>query len=403
MRTENAGVLQAGRSTGGEGKMARAGIRDVPLRAGLASAMALSLGMVLGGCAISTPDGGASRSGAGGLDLVGQPRGAIERDVEAPEVFSIEEAGLWDGRPSLGGVWVAHPGAQNPERVLIRNTQSGESVIGALFRRERENPGPQFQISSEAANALGILPGAPTAIQVTALRLEQVEVTRQPSPQPQARPEVAGAEASTGLPAGQVRIETVAGSEEAPRQGFFASLFGRRTADAAPEGEIAQTALAPVPAAMPQAAQPDDEPEQPVRTAAASAPEPRERRGLLSLFSRRSEPPQPPAETTLIPLPEVPGDPSATPQQAPQPVAPVQTALERPFVQIGIFSIEANATNARAQMQAAGLDAYIRQGRANERDFWRVVVGPAADGGARSEIVQRVRALGFGDADAGVR
>jgi hypothetical protein len=32
-----------------------------------------------------------------------------ERDVEAPEVFDVTDAGLWDGRPSLGGVWVAHP------------------------------------------------------------------------------------------------------------------------------------------------------------------------------------------------------------------------------------------------------------------------------------------------------
>ncbi|MEC7965217.1 MAG: SPOR domain-containing protein, partial [Pseudomonadota bacterium] len=33
----------------------------------------------------------------------------VERDIEAPDVFQQTEAGLWDGRPSLGGVWVAHP------------------------------------------------------------------------------------------------------------------------------------------------------------------------------------------------------------------------------------------------------------------------------------------------------
>jgi hypothetical protein len=70
-------------------------------------------------------------------------RGAAGRaDVEAPEVFDITDAGLWDGRPSLGGVWVAHPDATDPERVMIRNTETGSFVIGALFRRERENPGP---------------------------------------------------------------------------------------------------------------------------------------------------------------------------------------------------------------------------------------------------------------------
>ncbi|MEP0156659.1 MAG: SPOR domain-containing protein, partial [Pseudophaeobacter sp.] len=78
----------------------------------------------------------------------------VERDVEAPDVFQVNEAGLWDGRPSLGGVWVAHPDAKDPERVIIRNTFNGKFVIGALFRREREIPGPRLQISSDAAAAL---------------------------------------------------------------------------------------------------------------------------------------------------------------------------------------------------------------------------------------------------------
>ena len=45
----------------------------------------------------------------------------VERDVEAPEVFQVTEKALWDGRPSLGGVWVAHPDSDQPERVIIRN------------------------------------------------------------------------------------------------------------------------------------------------------------------------------------------------------------------------------------------------------------------------------------------
>ncbi|MCL4676747.1 MAG: SPOR domain-containing protein, partial [Pararhodobacter sp.] len=94
--------------------------------------------------------------------VAGPGQRVIERDVEAPDVFQVEDAGLWDGRPSLGGVWVAHPGVQDPERAMIRNTVTGATVIGALFRRERDNPGPRFQVSSEAANALGLLPGAPT-------------------------------------------------------------------------------------------------------------------------------------------------------------------------------------------------------------------------------------------------
>lgn len=398
--------------------MARAGIRELPLCAGLASVMALSLGMALGGCATGTPGDGASRSGASGLDVIGATSRAVERDVEAPEVFSMQEAGLWDGRPSLGGVWVAHPNTQTPERVLIRNTQSGATVIGALFRRERENPGPRFQISSEAANALGILPGAPTAIQVTALRLERIEDARQPPQQGAALPEMqsvaqqaesAPSSGSMGVPAGQVEIATVTAPEDAPRRGLFAGLFGRRSVEPAPQEAIAQTALAPAPTDGPmelsEASQPQALQSQAFQAAAAPEPAPRERRGLLGIFSRRTEAPEAQAEATLIPLPEADAvAPTATalvaaPAAA---LAPV-SALDRPFVQIGIFSIETNATNARNQMQAAGLNAEIRQGRANERDFWRVVVGPAGDQGARAQIVQRVRAMGFNDAYAVVR
>ena len=112
----------------------------------------------------TTSSGGASRT--------------VERDVEAPEVFSATDQGLWDGRPSLGGVWVAHPDVKEPERVIIRNEGNQKFVIGALFRKERDLPGPKLQISSDAAAALGILAGAPTPLNVTALRREEtVETT----------------------------------------------------------------------------------------------------------------------------------------------------------------------------------------------------------------------------------
>tara|TARA_B110000908_G_scaffold167933_1_gene221808 strand:+ start:234 stop:746 length:513 start_codon:yes stop_codon:yes gene_type:complete len=52
----------------------------------------------------------------------------IERDIEAPEIFSVTDGGLWDGRPSLGGVWVAHPDVTDPERVIIRNKSNGKFV-----------------------------------------------------------------------------------------------------------------------------------------------------------------------------------------------------------------------------------------------------------------------------------
>ena len=115
---------------------------------------------------------------------------AIERDVEAPEVFSATDRALWDGRPSLGGIWIAAPDVGAPERVVIRDPQTGAATVGALFKRERDNPGPPLQLSSEAAEALGILAGVPTVVEVVALRREAAPlpaadpVAPEPAPRP---------------------------------------------------------------------------------------------------------------------------------------------------------------------------------------------------------------------------
>jgi hypothetical protein len=95
---------------------------------------------------------------------------AAPSDIEAPDAFQLSAPGLWDGRPSLGGVWVAHPDVTEPERVRIVHAETGQEVVGALFRRERELPGPALQVSSDAAEALGMLAGAPAELRVVALR-----------------------------------------------------------------------------------------------------------------------------------------------------------------------------------------------------------------------------------------
>lgn len=114
----------------------------------------------------------------------GQAAAMVERDVEAPDIFQVTDRGLWDGRPSLGGVWVAHPDAAEPERVIIRNQDNGKSVVGALFRKEAATPGPAIQVSSDAAQALEMLAGAPATLSVIALRKEEA-----PAPEAQPAPE----------------------------------------------------------------------------------------------------------------------------------------------------------------------------------------------------------------------
>ena len=232
----------------------------------------------------------------------------VERDVEAPEVFSASEAGLWDGRPSLGGVWVAHPDVTDPERVIIRNTTNNKFVVGALFRRERDIPGPRLQISSDAAEALGMLAGAPAQLNVTALRKENVAVDTPVAPPV----EVAG------------------------------------VTDPA---EVTATPL------------------DPIQTAAAAIDAP------------------------------APGIQPAT--QAPVPAsATAVSTLSKPFIQIGIFSIEANATRTAKQMRSAGIIPIVKSFDRDGKVFWRVVVGPASNTSERAQLLGKVKDEGFTDAYA---
>ncbi len=455
--------------------MARAGFgarpqSPIPSRAALRLALLTSV-VALAGCEGGFNPSEATRATGGGSAVVAASPRTIERDTEAPEVFNLEEAGLWDGRPSLGGVWVAHPDVSDPERVMIRNAQTGEAVIGALFRRERDNPGPRFQISSEAANALEILPGQPTTIRVTALRLEEIEVepearetaaaedavaadaTETATAEDQAEPEratdaAAAAGTDTQAPPAERRglralfgrrdstpaedqapevtviegetppqaeaaapsedlAEEAEATEPEPERRGLRALFTRRSAEPEPR-QTTPTALderrpgAPAGAEPLSATRESPAPAAPDRPRVAVEPEvappaggeaaeeaPRERRGLRALFTRSTPDPEPqPADTTSPPLPE---DDSRT-------AAATGPAPDRPFVQIGIFSVEANANAARDRMRAAGLPADIRQGRLEDRRFWRVVIGPAQTEAARADVLRQVRGMGFADA-----
>lgn len=232
----------------------------------------------------------------------------VERDVEAPEIFEVTSEGLWDGRPSLGGVWVAHPDVTDPERVIIRNDENGRFVIGALFRRERDNPGPDLQISSDAAAAIGALAGDPTMLNVTALRREEVSETADAAPDAFAPGEDIAASAAAGA------------ITSTPLDGADSTIA---------------SAAAAIDAATPQPTA--------ARTPSAGAP-------------------------------------------------------EQSFVQIGIFSVQENATNTGQALRSVGLEPTIYDQSTNGRQFWRVVVGPADSEATRDAILANVRELGFDDA-----
>lgn len=92
------------------------------------------------------------------------------RVAPADEIVAVDVSGtvVWDGRPSLGGAWVAHPDVSEPQRVRIVRASNGASVEGWLFRRDRPESGPDLQISSQAASELGIDANEPVPLRVEA-------------------------------------------------------------------------------------------------------------------------------------------------------------------------------------------------------------------------------------------
>lgn len=260
-----------------------------------------------------------------GTPEVGAEIKTVERDIEAPDVFSATEAGLWDGRPSLGGVWVAHPDVNEPERVIIRNSTNDKFVVGALFRRERDIPGPRLQISSDAAEALGMLAGAPADLNVTALRKEEV---------------AAAPEAGTPIEADTV----------------------------ATPGNIEATSLDPIASAAAAL----DVPASAVQPAAQSAS----------------------AATSIQPAAQ------AAPIKTATATRPSASKLSKPYIQIGIFSVEANAERTAKQMRGAGVIPSVNRFERDGKPFWRVVVGPAATSGERTQLLTKIKGEGFTDAYA---
>jgi cell division septation protein DedD len=245
----------------------------------------------------------------------------VERDVEAPDVFQVTDMGLWDGRPSLGGVWVAHPDVKEPERVIIRNMSNSAFVIGALFRRERETPGPALQVSSDAAAALEMLAGALAQLNVTALRREEAEVPVEPDGQ-DVKPEEQAAEEPMAEP------QDIEESVLDPVAGAAAAI------------EAAEMEAAPAP--------------------------------------------------TAEPTPET--------EAEPRPAAARTTSLDKPFIQVGIFSVEENAQNTATAMRQSGMVPTVLEQSSQGKTFWRVIVGPASGTSERGTLLKKIQEIGFADA-----
>ena len=358
-----------------------------------------------------------------------------DRDIEAPEVFQKSEAGLWDGRPSLGGVWVAHPDVTDPERVLIRNASNGQTIIGALFRRERNNPGPRFQVSSEAAAALGMIAGAPVELNVTALRRQEA-----PKPEPERAPAAAaqadGAEAEDPIAAAAAAIDAAeappddvatatdaeTGAETPKRRGFLGGLFAPRAAAepldaiggaaagagtalgaevagaAATPVAAAPVAAAPVAAATARAGEPTPQTEPAAEAQAEAKPRGRFLGGLFA--PKPSEPlsavdatsPVATSGTVLGSDEVITATALPSPAAATAPARP-QSSLALPYLQVATFTDEADAKDASARLRERGFVPMIYDDASAGANGWRVVVGPASTQSEQSRLLRQVRRL----------
>ena len=88
---------------------------------------------------------------------------------EEPKFLDISASVIWDGSQTLGGNWVSHPNINSPERVLIKNTTNGRSVVGAVFQQTKNLNKGLAAISSDAAKALGVSKNNETKLQIVAI------------------------------------------------------------------------------------------------------------------------------------------------------------------------------------------------------------------------------------------
>ncbi len=86
-----------------------------------------------------------------------------------PETFHAEDFLLWDGEETLRGRWIAFPDLRTARQVRVTNSETGAMTDAAMLRRYAGAAGPRIIVSSQAADALGLVPGHATQVTIEAL------------------------------------------------------------------------------------------------------------------------------------------------------------------------------------------------------------------------------------------
>ena len=255
-------------------------------------------------------------------------------EVSAPEIFSATDRAVWDGRPTLGGIWVAHERADTPSRVVITNTANGATIEGALWSKSKGLPGPAFTISSDLAEALKMQAGVPSDIKVVAMKLVPVE-----APKPQETEEIAATTldaAEADKPQEEVKVSSSTKEVEAR--------------DA-------------------------------VVSAEAEAPKKEEKKNF-SLFKKKEKPVEPVVTAAVAEE-----KPAAEPAKGSS-FAQVGLFSEKANAEALVKKLNAQKIGGRL----------IEGKNSKGKPFWRVLAGPASTKSAEAKLLSDVKALGFKDA-----
>lgn len=362
-------------------------------------AMTMALAAVLG----LAPIAGCAEI-QGGVTAEASPRGSEARLAQAatstsvspflrpaPELFEATGLAVWDGKRTLQGIWVAHPLAKSARRVRIFNSDNGQAVDGALFKRDQALGGASVLISSEAAQLLGMQAGSPAELRIVAVAPRQSGETPATGTANADEP-AASDEASETTTAAAVSPSTDSEAGSTP------STTGPSTATQSTTTPETTTPETTNPATTTAAAEADADADatgsaakgaaQDSAQAAAKPVEP-------EADKTRVEAAPLPTESTPKPKPAAPAKPKADPK--PERSA-ARSTLRLPFVQAGIFGVKANADKLVRRIKNKNIPAEGKTFRSKGKTFTRVIAGPFRTSAERSAALREIRRMGLKDA-----
>ena len=308
-----------------------------------------------------------------------------------PQAFHATGLGIWDGRRTLPGAWVAYPMAEIARRVRLTNDETGAQTDAAMFRRNPNLSGPRIIVSSEAAEWLGLIPGHATPITIDGLTYRSdtkaASATASPVEEPATPP--------TEVPAQEAAYEPAA-REVAPDAALSTDPPAAHESAAADAGPLDAGPINAGPInAGPADAGPMDAAA--VNDQAESGPDPSSFSTVTARVDAEPGPITPKLEPTPEPTPKPTPKPEVIPAE-PVPDASGEITDGRHFIQAGIFGQPENATRLVKKLRAADLPAGELPLILSGRPLTRVLIGPYQTIAEREAALETVRRLGPPDA-----